>query len=549
MGWTNVALQPRCRTLPINPCEAHRAPSPPGARARSPHSLPIAPAHAQSAAPRNQLLENTDSRRADRAATTAVRRSPRRAAQRARRAGHRRHRPHDHRRARRRAPRRLPHRRRRPAMPPTSRWTTSAHTRPSSASTATISARLRLTSRYRSPDGVTHLAWVQTDRGHRRLRQRPLRQRRRRRPAGERRRLGRRRPGRGVRSRPAVSAARAHRGRARTTSTERSRAPRATQAAGAERATRFSNGDRARLTIFSDGRSDRLAWRVEVDGERDVRYELVVDAQTEQVLLRRSLTEFASQAQVHEDFPGAPSGGTAADGRPRRRPDVAGPRAGRDAPGRQQHPRVRRHGRLQRLRRRRGRPRQRRRPTGCTRARCSTSAGQTCPPLGGQAGCSWDPSNSASTAVEPQPGHDAALLPRQPLPRPPRRRADRLHPRRAQLRVRRCRRQRAGARQRPGPRESNDDSGTDNANMSTPADGASPRMQMYFWTNPSTNSSDAADVVFHEYTHGLTNRSVGTGAGLSPTSRGRWARAGATGTRWTTSSRTATAPTPPRPAR
>ncbi len=54
-----------------------------------------------------------------------------------------------------------------------------------------------------------------------------------------------------------------------------------------------------------------------------------------------------------------------------------------------------------------------------------------------------------------------------------------------------------------------------NASMSTPADGQPPRMQMYLFTNPSVNSADAADVVFHEYTHGLTNRSIGDGAGLA----------------------------------
>ena len=56
----------------------------------------------------------------------------------------------------------------------------------------------------------------------------------------------------------------------------------------------------------------------------------------------------------------------------------------------------------------------------------------------------------------------------------------------------------------------------DNANMSTPPDGQSPRMQMYLFPQPATpddpflpsNGGDEADVVYHEYTHGLSNRLV-----------------------------------------
>jgi hypothetical protein len=55
----------------------------------------------------------------------------------------------------------------------------------------------------------------------------------------------------------------------------------------------------------------------------------------------------------------------------------------------------------------------------------------------------------------------------------------------------------------------------DNANMSTPPDGSSPTMQMYLFHAmqgapgvPSANGGDDAEVVYHEYTHGLTNREV-----------------------------------------
>ena len=59
----------------------------------------------------------------------------------------------------------------------------------------------------------------------------------------------------------------------------------------------------------------------------------------------------------------------------------------------------------------------------------------------------------------------------------------------------------------------------DNANMSTPPDGMAPVMQMYLQHEPGTsypdgdpfsptNVGDEADTVYHEYTHGLSNRLV-----------------------------------------
>jgi hypothetical protein len=53
-----------------------------------------------------------------------------------------------------------------------------------------------------------------------------------------------------------------------------------------------------------------------------------------------------------------------------------------------------------------------------------------------------------------------------------------------------------------------------NANMSTLPDGQSPTMQMYLFRSqqglplPSANGGDDAEVVYHEYTHGLSNRLV-----------------------------------------
>ncbi|MEP1122844.1 MAG: M36 family metallopeptidase [Ilumatobacter sp.] len=59
--------------------------------------------------------------------------------------------------------------------------------------------------------------------------------------------------------------------------------------------------------------------------------------------------------------------------------------------------------------------------------------------------------------------------------------------------------------------EAQDGSGTNNANFSTPADGASPRMQMFNWTSPAPTRDGALDngVVMHEFGHGLSSRLTG----------------------------------------
>ena len=48
----------------------------------------------------------------------------------------------------------------------------------------------------------------------------------------------------------------------------------------------------------------------------------------------------------------------------------------------------------------------------------------------------------------------------------------------------------------------------DNASMFTPPDGSPPRMQMFLFDDPDVNGGDDASVVYHEYAHGLSTRSV-----------------------------------------
>ena len=54
-----------------------------------------------------------------------------------------------------------------------------------------------------------------------------------------------------------------------------------------------------------------------------------------------------------------------------------------------------------------------------------------------------------------------------------------------------------------------------NANMFTPPEGESPIMQMYLWRSPFRTVSSGSDaaVLYHEYTHGLSNRLVSTPTG------------------------------------
>ena len=63
----------------------------------------------------------------------------------------------------------------------------------------------------------------------------------------------------------------------------------------------------------------------------------------------------------------------------------------------------------------------------------------------------------------------------------------------------------------------NDPFHVNNANMATPPDGFSPRMQMYTWSGPTPDRDGDFDneVIIHEYVHGLSNRRVGGGAGIS----------------------------------
>jgi hypothetical protein len=65
--------------------------------------------------------------------------------------------------------------------------------------------------------------------------------------------------------------------------------------------------------------------------------------------------------------------------------------------------------------------------------------------------------------------------------------------------------------------DAQDGSGTNNANFSTPLDGSPGRVQMYVFTGPTPDRDGDfdAEVLLHECTHGLSNRLVGGGVGLN----------------------------------
>ena len=368
---------------------------------------------------------------------------------------------------------------------------------------------LRVTSRYRSPDGVMHVAWTQTEAGiasyDHVLYANVARDGRLLNVGGSA--VGALAVDTAV---PAIGASAAL-AAARRSVRGPLTAPRATAGPGpgAERPTRFADGARAGLTIFGDGRAEQLAWRVVLTGEEGVLYEVVVDASSGGVLKRRSLTERVSSANIYRNHPGAANGGSPqavdldadptwldrSNGFQILRGNNAHAYADTGAPNGL--------GAGENIA-----------PSAGTNWVFPVSPvaapGQTCPP----AGCTWNSADAATKATNRSQAttqlfwfvntfHDH--LEAAPIGFTHAARgfefadADGAGP---------------GIGGDPVLAEANDYDDLDDARMSTPPDGESPRLETFFFTNPSLNAADQADVVYHEYTHGLTNRSVGTGAGL-----------------------------------
>ncbi|UGS38528.1 M36 family metallopeptidase [Capillimicrobium parvum] len=372
---------------------------------------------------------------------------------------------------------------------------------------------LKLTSQYTSDDGVTHTAYVQTSGGI---------------PAydndlytnvakdGQLINVSGAAVGdlKADTTTPSVSAGEALGVAGRDVGGAASLSPSSSGPSGPDRATEFSSGDRASLVLFNSGKATQLAWKVLVTDKSSYMYEVVVDAASGEVLARHSLTDFVSNASVFDNHPGAAAGGTAhtvdlnadatwlnrssgftilqgnnthaysdfgADNTPTAADEV-GPSSGTDWV----YPLTK-----------------------------FNVAGQACPLLGGIPACTWD-SNSLSTRTTNRAQATTQLfyyvntfhdhLKAAPIGFTHAARnfeftdADGGGP---------------GLGGDPVNAESDDAAGFNNANFGTPPDGSPPRMQMFLFTDPSLNGSDSAEIVYHEYTHGLSNRTVGTGAGIS----------------------------------
>ena len=78
--------------------------------------------------------------------------------------------------------------------------------------------------------------------------------------------------------------------------------------AGARETTRFDGGDLARLVLFGSGRGTRLAWHLTYRASETAHYDAVVDATSGAVLFRQNLVKEAALAEV---FPSHPEQGAA----------------------------------------------------------------------------------------------------------------------------------------------------------------------------------------------------------------------------------------------
>ncbi|MCW3002401.1 MAG: hypothetical protein JWQ20_1699 [Conexibacter sp.] len=269
--------------------------------------------------------------------------------------------------------------------------------------------------------------------------------------------------------------------------------------------TRFSTGDVARLTLFG-ARAVHLAWHLTYRATSTRWYDAVVDATTGEVLYRANLVKFITNANIYRNYPGAARGGTqtAIDIEPylTSSTTLTGPNVhawadvddSDDAnPGEEVAP-----GAYPAL-------------TDDSRPGGACDADHV---------CSWDHSTPSSWNANRDQNvtqtfwyanhfHDHLAAP--PIGFTAAsgnfEGADRLD-----LNALDGAAMDAGG----GP----DEDHLDNANMATPPDGESPKMQMYLfayrptlpspWYSPfrDINGGDDAAVVYHEYTHGLSGRLV-----------------------------------------
>lgn len=294
-------------------------------------------------------------------------------------------------------------------------------------------------------------------------------------------------------------------------------APAATGGTGAERRTLFATGERASLVAFATGDGATLAWKVVVDGVQPYLYTTVVDAATGEVLLRTGLTEHLSEANTVDQFPGAAGASglfrvqSLTDDATWLNDSVGNTRLA----GNNTHAYTDRNANntadggatdgdvLPGVSDGDGGP-----DWLFTRS-TAFPGGTPCPANG--SGCSWDSTSNATQDTNRAQATSTLFV-----------QTNRFHD---YLKGNGIGFDEAsGNFQQVNPpgqglggdrvlAEGNDGAGINNANFTTPPDGTSPRMQMFMWSVVDVNGSDDATVIAHEYGHGLTNRLVTNAAG------------------------------------
>ncbi|MGH8834014.1 MAG: M36 family metallopeptidase [Actinomycetes bacterium] len=279
-------------------------------------------------------------------------------------------------------------------------------------------------------------------------------------------------------------------------------------ASGVRRTTAFRGGDLADLVYFQTPAGLRLAWQTMTAPSTAELYQHVMDAATGRTLYRRSLVNDDGSGLVWDNYPGAPRGGNqirrTISGLPNNSPRLAGNAAHvysdiNDDNAAQASEEIG--------------------PTGSRRFDYPfvnfNSLGDPC---SAAFPCSWNPDapfswqtnrgqNSVQVAYWLGKFHDhLAAAP--------------IGFTRAAGNFEAVDGDAINAETFDGANTAGglpDGNHVDNANMATPVDGIPPRMQMFLFHTPPlasgdpflpSNGGDPGDIVYHEYTHGLSNRLV-----------------------------------------
>jgi extracellular elastinolytic metalloproteinase len=281
---------------------------------------------------------------------------------------------------------------------------------------------------------------------------------------------------------------------------------------GVRRTTRFEGGDFARLVLFGSGRGTRLAWHLTYRASDAEHYDAVVDATSGAVLFRQNLVKDAVPAEVFPSHP-AQSASIPVDFTPWLDPGATvleGPYAhvysDPDDDPLTAGEEIQKTG-------------------GGFVFPFQAFGGLGCAPT---ALCSWDPNIPGSWEDNrKQNGVQAFYLVnrfRNHLANDPNIGFDGFRDADPVL----VETDDGASTALDGP----DDEHVNNASMATLPEGTSPRMELFLFVGDgfrTVNGGDSAAIVWHEYTHGLSNRLVvhgdGTGALSSP-------QAGAMGEGW-----------------